>query len=183
MAGTAVLMLRRRASAGPAQKTPAGSQPPFPAPSPDRPGGGVAVRPASPLTPPAAPPAVRVSPVKVTAAATIVGLVTGFFGVGGGFVVVSALVLALGFEMPTAVGTSLLVITVNSASPLSARLGTHVHIEPGLLLAFTAAAIAGTVAGSRIAARVRPDRLAGAFALLMIAVAVYTAARSVPALV
>ena len=44
-----------------------------------------------------------VSPVRVVIAATIVGLVTGFFGVGGGFVVVPALVLALGFDMPTAV--------------------------------------------------------------------------------
>jgi hypothetical protein len=43
-----------------------------------------------------------------------VGLLTGFFGVGGGFVVVPALVLALGFTMPVAVGTSLLVTAVRS---------------------------------------------------------------------
>jgi uncharacterized membrane protein YfcA len=85
--------------------------------------------------------------------------------------------------MPAAVGTSLLVIAVNSASALLSRVGTHTHLEPGLLLAFTAAAIAGAVAGGRIASKVKPERLVGAFALLMIAVAVYTAARSVPALV
>ena len=50
------------------------------------------------------------SPVRVVIAATIVGLVTGFFGVGGGFVIVPALVLALGFDMPAAVGTSLLCV-------------------------------------------------------------------------
>ena len=184
MAGTAVMMLlRRRAAARPAQQAPADRRPSVPALPPVRPGGGVAVRPAPPLTPPVAQQAVRAAPAKVAAAATIVGLVTGFFGVGGGFVVVPALVLALGFDMPAAVGTSLLVIAVNSASALLSRLGTHVHIEPGLLLAFTAAAIAGTVAGSRIAAKVRPEHLADAFALLMIVVAVYTAARSVPALV
>ena len=120
---------------------------------------------------------------RVVIAATIVGLVTGFFGVGGGFVVVPALVLALGFDMPTAVGTSLLVIVINSASALLSRLGTqHASIGIPLLLTFTAAAIAGTLAGTRIASRVRPGRLAGAFAVLMIAVAVYTAARSVPAI-
>ncbi len=43
--------------------------------------------------------------VKVIAAGTVVGFMTGFFGVGGGFIIVPALVLALGFDMPTAVGT------------------------------------------------------------------------------
>ena len=51
--------------------------------------------------------------ILVGAAATGVGLITGFFGVGGGFVVVPALVLVLGFDMPTAAGTSLVVIAVN----------------------------------------------------------------------
>ena len=47
--------------------------------------------------------------------ATAVGLLTGFFGVGGGFAVVPALVLAMRLPMPVAVGTSLVVITINSA--------------------------------------------------------------------
>ena len=64
--------------------------------------------------------------VKVLVAGTIVGFITGFFGVGGGFVVVPALVLALGFDMPEAVGTSLLVITINSVVAL-ARPGGHHH--------------------------------------------------------
>ena len=123
-----------------------------------------------------------VPPVRVVIAATIVGLVTGFFGVGGGFVVVPALVLALGFDMPMAVGTSLLVIAINSASALLSRLGTHASIGDALLITFTAAAVAGAIAGSRIASKVRPERLAVAFAVLMIAIALYTAARSIPRL-
>ncbi len=183
MAGAAVTMLRRRrGSTTPAPELPASSQPTIPADAPTGPGGGVAVRHAPPLALPRAREASPVSPVRVVIAATIVGLVTGFFGVGGGFVVVPALVLALGFDMPTAVGTSLLVIVINSASALLSRLGTHVSIEPRLLLTFTAAAIAGAVAGSRIASKVRPERLVRAFALLMIAVALYTAARSIPSL-
>ncbi len=134
---------------------------------------------------PAAPAATGapVSPVRVVLAASIVGLVTGFFGVGGGFVVVPALVLALGFDMPTAVGTSLLVIAINSASALVFRLSAHASTGGPLLIAFTIAAIAGTLAGTRIAARMRPERLAGAFAVLMAVVAIYTATRSIPALV
>ncbi len=144
--------------------------------------GGVAVRHSPPRTSSLTQTSSPVSPVRVVIAATIVGLVTGFFGVGGGFVVVPALVLALGFDMPTAVGTSLLVIAINSASALLSRLGTHASIGDALLITFTAAAVAGAIAGSRIASKVRPERLAVAFAVLMIAIAIYTAARSIPAL-
>ena len=119
---------------------------------------------------------------KVAAAATGVGLLTGFFGVGGGFVIVPALVLALGFEMPAAVGTSLLVIAVNSASALTARLGGGISLDWPLLGVFTLAALAGALAGNRVASRVSPSRLTAAFTGLLIAVAVYSLCRSLPAL-
>lgn len=118
--------------------------------------------------------------VRLLTAATVVGLLTGFFGVGGGFVIVPALVLALGFPMPVAVGTSLLVIAINSGTALAARLGSHVHLDWSLLLGFTAAAIAGSLAGNRVASRVHPARLTRAFIVLLILVAGYTAARSIP---
>lgn len=119
---------------------------------------------------------------RVAAAATGVGLLTGFFGVGGGFVIVPALVLALGFGMPAAVGTSLLIISVNSAAALAARLGEGVHLDWPLLGVFTLAALAGTLAGNRVASRVSPSRLTAAFTALLIAVAAYTLSRSLPAL-
>lgn len=118
----------------------------------------------------------------VVLAASVVGLLTGFFGVGGGFVIVPALTLALGFSMPVAIGTSLLVIAINSATALAARLGSGVDLDWALLATFTAAAIAGSLLGSRITSRVDPRRLTFAFVALLVAVAVYTAARSVPAL-
>ena len=120
---------------------------------------------------------------KIVTAATAVGLLTGFFGVGGGFVIVPALVLALGFEMPVAVGTSLLVIAINSAVALTARFGSHVHLDWRLLAAFTVAALAGTFAGNRIASRVDASRLTAAFTVLLVAVAVYSLCRSLPGLV
>jgi len=120
---------------------------------------------------------------KVVAAATGVGLLTGFFGVGGGFVIVPALVLALGFEMPIAVGTSLLVIAINSAAAFAARLGGHVHLDWPLLGVFTVAALAGTLAGSRVASRVDASRLTAAFTILLVAVAAYSLTRSLPGLV
>lgn len=122
----------------------------------------------------------RAGVVRLLAAATGVGLLTGFFGVGGGFVIVPALVLALRFPMPEAIGTSLLVIAINSATAIAARLGGHVHLDWPLLAEFTAAAIAGSLVGNRVASRVHPARLTRAFTVLLVAVAVYTAARSIP---
>lgn len=119
---------------------------------------------------------------KVVTTATAVGLLTGFFGVGGGFALVPALVLALEFSMPVAVGTSLLVIAVNSATALAARATSGMHLDWTVIAAFTAAAIAGSLLGGRVAARVSPRHLTRAFAVLLLAVALYTAARSAPAL-
>jgi uncharacterized membrane protein YfcA len=117
---------------------------------------------------------------RVFAAATVVGLLTGLFGVGGGFVIVPALVLALGFSMPVAVGTSLLVIAINSAVALAVRMGEHTHLDWPLLALFTVTAIGGSLIGNRVASRVDAAKLTTAFSFLLVAVALYTAARSVP---
>ncbi len=114
----------------------------------------------------------------VVATATGVGLVTGFFGVGGGFVVVPALVLALGYDMPVAVGTSLLVIALNSATALAARAGQHVTLDWPLLGVFTGVAVLGSLVGGRVSSRANPDRLTIGFVVLLYAVAAYTGVRS-----
>ena len=119
----------------------------------------------------------------MAATAAGVGLVTGFFGVGGGFVVVPALVLALGFDMPAAAGTSLIVVAVDSAAALAARAGQAMFaLDWRLVIPFAAAAVLGTLAGTRVAGRVSPQRLSAAFAVLIILVAAYTVARSVPSI-
>ena len=114
---------------------------------------------------------------SVIVAGSAVGFLTGFFGVGGGFVIVPALVLVLRFEMPVAVGTSLVVIAINSAVALAARLhgaGIDWHVA----LPFTALALVGTVAGERLAGSVHSDSLVRWFVILLLAVAVYTAIRA-----
>jgi uncharacterized membrane protein YfcA len=85
--------------------------------------------------------------------------------------------------MPTAVGTSLLVITVNSATALATRLGTPVHLDWPVLIGFAATAVLGALAGGHLANRAQPRRLSTAFIVLLLAVAAYTAALSVPELV
>lgn len=154
-----------------------------PAPSAPTGSGGATTLERVRLETPAAAPRLDVArAVKVLVAATVVGLLTGFFGVGGGFVIVPALVIALGFPMPVAVGTSLLVISINSAVALGSRLGGDTHLDWPLLGLFTLAAIAGTVLGNRVASRVSPARLSLAFTGLLVLVAVYTMARSLPQL-
>ena len=133
-----------------------------------------------------APPArlARLDPgtlVKVAIAGTIVGLLTGFFGVGGGFVIVPALVLALGFTMPEAVGTSLLVIAINSTVALSTRLEAGA-IEWHVVIPFTVASLIGVVVGGRLASTRDPTSLQRWFVGLLVAVAAYTAVRSAIAL-
>ena len=124
-----------------------------------------------------------VNALLIVALGGLVGLLSGMFGVGGGFVLVPALVLALSFPMPVAVGTSLLVIAVNSFTALTARITTgSTHLDWPLIAGFTAAAIVGSLFGGRITSRVNPSHLTRAFAVLLVAVALYTAARSIPAL-
>ncbi|XAS75387.1 sulfite exporter TauE/SafE family protein [Dermatophilaceae bacterium Sec6.4] len=114
---------------------------------------------------------------KFIFAGLLVGFLTGFLGVGGGFIIVPALVMMLGFTMPVAVGTSLLIIALNSAAALAARAG-HATFDWSVIVPFTVAAITGSLLGTRVANRVSNLALSRAFAGLLIVVAVYVAMHS-----
>jgi uncharacterized membrane protein YfcA len=114
---------------------------------------------------------------RVVLAGTGVGFLTGLFGVGGGFVIVPALALVMHLPMPEAIGTSLLVIAINSAVALASRLATT-SIDWGTTVPFTIAAIVGVTSGGRIASRLDAERSLRWFAALLVAVAAYTAVRS-----
>lgn len=100
-----------------------------------------------------------------------VGLFTGLIGAGGGFLIVPALALWAGLSMPTAVGTSLLVIVLNSIAGFSGYL-THVAVDYALAGSVSAAAIAGSFLGSWLADRIDPGSLRRAFAGFVLAMAV-----------
>ena len=114
---------------------------------------------------------------KVIVAGLVVGFLTGFLGVGGGFIVVPALVLALAYDMPVAVGTSLLIISLNSGVALLARSG-HQSFHWALIVPFTIAAVAGSAAGKRVADRASGAGLTRAFAVLLLLVAGYVVVRA-----
>jgi uncharacterized membrane protein YfcA len=111
------------------------------------------------------------------AVGTVVGFLTGLFGVGGGFVIIPVLTLLLEFAMPEAIGTSLLVVAINSAVALLARLGTA-HVDWGIAAAFTVAAVIGAQIGSHVAGRLEPERTLRAFATALVLLALYTAGRA-----
>ncbi len=119
--------------------------------------------------------------VRGLAIALVVGFLTGFLGVGGGFLIVPALVLALGFSMPVAVGTSLVIIVITTASAFAERIGSTT-IDWHLVLPFTVAAIAASFSGTHISERISPTALTRSFAIALIVVAAFVAADTVFAL-
>lgn len=116
----------------------------------------------------------------VVLAAAVTGLLTGFFGVGGGFAVVPALVLGLRLDMRRAVGTSLFVIVLNSITGLAGRTGELASVPWALVVAFAAASMVGGLVGARVSRHAPADRLSLAFGVLLAVVAVLTAVQAVP---
>ena len=102
-----------------------------------------------------------------------VGIVTGFFGVGGGFLIVPTLAIALAFTIRTAIGTSLVIITATSLLGLAAHLLAGRSLEVDVTATMTAACVVGAVAGAALATRIPQRTLGRGFALLVIAVAAY----------
>jgi uncharacterized membrane protein YfcA len=106
----------------------------------------------------------RLSPV-----AAGVGLLTGIVGVGGGFLIVPALVIWGHVAMRTAVGTSLFVITLNCVSGLAGYAGSVTIPWAGTAL-FAAVAVAGSAAGTAIAGAIPQQRLRQIFAVFLLCV-------------
>ncbi len=108
----------------------------------------------------------------VLAAALSVGVLTGLVGIGGGFLVVPALVLLSGVPMHRAVGTSLVVITLNASSGVLGYLG-QTSIDWRMVGWFTLLSSIGILVGARVSSRVPAARLRQGFALLLIALAAF----------
>lgn len=92
-----------------------------------------------------------------------VGLLTGFLGIGGGFLIVPALVLFAGLNARVAAGTSLAIIAVNSSSGLLGQL-RFVGIDWILLTGFLIFAVGGMLIGSRLSSHLAERMLRRIFA-------------------
>ncbi|MGW8374993.1 sulfite exporter TauE/SafE family protein [Streptomyces sp. ODS28] len=112
-------------------------------------------------------------PIKAAAAGAGLGGLTGLLGVGGGFLVVPALVTVLAFEMQAAVGTSLLVISANSLASLATRGATAHGLDWAVIAPFAGAAVLGAWDGKRLSGRLSGPLLQRGFALVLLAVAAF----------
>jgi uncharacterized protein len=101
------------------------------------------------------------------AAGFAVGLLTGFLGVGGGFLIVPSLMLFAGLDTRLAAGTSLAVIAFNSATGLLGQL-RYIQIDWRLLSGFLLFTIGGMVAGSTLSGKIPEPQLRRIFAAAVI---------------
>ncbi len=109
---------------------------------------------------------------RLIPAAIAVGALTGLVGVGGGFLIVPALVGVLGLPMPQATATSLAVIALNTVAASAGWWGL-VHLDLRLTALVTVAALAGMVLGTRLAPRFSSRSLSKGFAVLLLVVAAF----------
>lgn len=108
---------------------------------------------------------------KSIGAGAAVGILTGLFGVGGGFVIVPALGALLGLEAQAAVATSLVIVLINALAGLAAHAGATASLDYGVLGVFACAAMVISVFAGRLAPRLDSDTLRRWFAHVVLAVA------------
>lgn len=109
--------------------------------------------------------------VPATGSGLAVGAMTGFFGVGGGFLIVPTLTAMLGLSMRRAIATSLAIITLTGLAALASHLTQGSEPDWGLTIALSGAAAVGAVGGSALGRRLDPRTLAHAFGIVVGAVA------------
>lgn len=111
-----------------------------------------------------------------------VGVLTGFFGVGGGFLIVPALVMLLGVPVRLAIGTSLLIITITALAGLAGHL-VGGGVSWPVTIAFGGAGMVGAWFGSRRAGHLSEETLGRAFAAMLLVVALFLLVENGAALV
>jgi uncharacterized membrane protein YfcA len=106
------------------------------------------------------------------ASGSIVGLLTGILGVGGGFLVVPALVMLVGLPVQMAIGTSLIIIAMNSTAGFLGHIGNG-SMDWMVTLVFTTAGLLGTFSGMKLSRRLSSSKLQKAFAVFVIGLAIF----------
>jgi len=116
-----------------------------------------------------------------------VGVMTGLVGVGGGFLIVPALVLLGGLSMRVAVGTSLAVIALNSLSGFVRYFDVlesiHAAVDWNTIAIFVAIGVLGSLTGRVLAGRITPLVLRKAFAVFLVVMGLFVLAKELPGVV
>ena len=115
--------------------------------------------------------------VQCLAVGALLGVMTGFLGVGGGFLILPALILFAGLEMKTAIGTSLAIISLNSAAGVLGQL-RYVSLDWAQTLSFLAVAVAGMFSGQLLSKRLSSQSLQRGFAWAVILLGLFLLAKN-----
>ena len=117
-------------------------------------------------------------PYKLLLYGVLIGLVTGFLGAGGGFLLIPALVILMRLPMKEAIGTSLLIIALNSLVGFLGDLGRH-YTDWSLLLTIAGIAIAGIFIGGYFNNEVDNERLKKGFGWFILVTGLYILIREI----
>lgn len=145
-------------------------------PGPPAPGGTGPTAGAAAVTDPAVGTRARTA-ARIVLCGVVIGFLTGFLGVGGGFLLMPALLIVLRLPTASAVATSLFVTALNSAAALATRAGVA-EFDWALLVPFTLAAVAGGAVGRSVSDRLSGPTLNRAFAVLLLLVGAFVAVES-----
>jgi uncharacterized membrane protein YfcA len=111
-------------------------------------------------------------PISFVLRGLFVGIITGLLGIGGGFLIVPALYLLLNLPVKKAIGTALLIITINSLFGFLNSYGST-EIEWHLLMKFSMGAVLGIIIGTRLAQRIPGDYLKKTFGWVILSMSFY----------
>jgi len=109
---------------------------------------------------------------------SVVGVLTGLVGAGGGFMIIPALVNLLRIPMKIAIGTSLVIICFNSLIGFVSSVN-HVEIEWKLLISITAVAVAGIIIGTQLSKKIDGKKLKPAFGWFILVMGIYIIAKEI----
>ena len=126
-------------------------------------------------------PSATCHPVRCLVVGACVGLLTGFLGVGGGFLIVPALIIFAGLEAKEAIGTSLAIISLNSVGGILGQI-RYADFQWPITLAFTALTLVGMLVGLSVGNRLSEETLQKAFGSLLVGVGLVVVGLNLPRL-
>lgn len=110
---------------------------------------------------------------RILLAGFLVGILTGFFGVGGGFLIVPVLTVWLGVSFRRSVATSLVIITLTGLAALAGHLGAGSGINVPITVALAGSTALGALAGTAVGRRLPQQQLRRTFAVVVSAIALF----------
>lgn len=117
-------------------------------------------------------PGTQLSYTRLIIQSIIVGIITGFVGVGGGFLIIPSLVLFGRLPIKTAIGTSLMVMGISSLSGILGDVSRQVHFDYRFLIIFSLFAITGIITGSYLTKYINDEKLKPAFGWFVLAMSI-----------